>query len=209
MQAHQKQSRMGFKDQNWGVEERGSHPRSSSEIRTFPPDALSLSSGEKPGFVAPRDLPKHTPLISKSQSLRSFQGAGSWTRRRPDEDRGGARKPRTVQRTQSVPARRPARRRLSAGPRVRPKDSLRSGAAPRGRPWTGASASLPRKPSVPWQRQLDQPRDRDQTQSMQRPLGKVQGARRGGGGRSRGSQARSMEGCPLAHPPPRAAGGVS
>ncbi|XP_058513892.1 RAS protein activator like-3 isoform X2 [Ochotona princeps] len=133
----------------------------------------SLSAGEKPGFVAPRDLPKHTPLISKSQSLRSFQGAGSWTRQRPEEDRGGPRKPRTVQRTQSVPARRPARRRLSVGPRVRPKDSLRSCAAPRGRPWTGASASLPRKSSVPWQRQLDQPRDRDQTQSMQRPLGKL------------------------------------
>uniref|UniRef100_A0A8C2NUW0 RAS protein activator like-3 n=1 Tax=Capra hircus TaxID=9925 RepID=A0A8C2NUW0_CAPHI len=27
----------------------------------------SISAGEKPGFLAPRDLPKHTPLISKSQ----------------------------------------------------------------------------------------------------------------------------------------------
>nr|XP_042123173.1 RAS protein activator like-3 isoform X3 [Peromyscus maniculatus bairdii] len=132
----------------------------------------SFSSGEKPGFLAPRDLPKHTPLISKSQSLRSFQGAGSWARRRPDEDRS-QRRPRPVQRTQSVPARRPARRRPSAGPRPRLKDSLRTGPAPCRRPWTGASASLPRKPSVPWQRQLDQPGDRYQALGTHRPVGKL------------------------------------
>ncbi|XP_025771621.1 RAS protein activator like-3 [Puma concolor] len=45
--------------------------------------------------------------------------------------------------------------------------------ASRGRPWTGASASLPRKPSVPWQRQLDQPRDRDQALGTHRPVGKL------------------------------------
>ncbi|XP_003504751.1 RAS protein activator like-3 isoform X1 [Cricetulus griseus] len=141
-------------------------PRITNQVHS------SFSSGEKPGFLAPRDLPKHTPLVSKSQSLRSFQGAGSWARRRPDEERSQQR-PRRVQRTQSVPARRPARRRPSAGPRTRPKDSLRTGPAPCGQTWTGASASLPRKPSVPWQRQLDQPRDRYQPLGTHRPVSKL------------------------------------
>ncbi|XP_073909969.1 RAS protein activator like-3 isoform X2 [Castor canadensis] len=133
----------------------------------------SFFAGEKPGFLAPRDLPKHTPLISKSQSLRSFQGAGCWAERRRNEERP-PRRPRPVQRTQSVPARRPARRRPSAEPRPRPKGFLRTSSAPRCRPRTGASASLPRKPSVPWQRQLDQPRDRDQALGgTHRPVGKL------------------------------------
>ncbi|XP_020728826.2 RAS protein activator like-3 [Odocoileus virginianus] len=132
----------------------------------------SISAGEKPGFLAPRDLPKHTPLISKSQSLRSVHGAGSWARPRLEEEQP-PRLPRPVQRTQSVPAGRPARRRPSAGPRPRPKGSLHAGSAPRGRPWTGASASLPRKPSVPWQRQMDQPRDKDQALGTHRPVGKL------------------------------------
>ncbi|XP_036271883.1 RAS protein activator like-3 isoform X2 [Pipistrellus kuhlii] len=133
----------------------------------------SFSTGEKPGFLPPRDLPKHTPLISKSQSLRSVHGSGSWARQRPEEERP-PRLPRPVKRTQSVPAGRPARRCPSAaGPRPRPKGSLRSGPHPRGRPWTGASASLPRKPSVPWQRQLDQPRGTDQALSPHRPMGKL------------------------------------
>ncbi|XP_022353348.1 RAS protein activator like-3 [Enhydra lutris kenyoni] len=143
-------------------------------MRLPPPPAQvhsSFSAGEKPGFLAPRDLPKHTPLISKSQSF-SVHGAGSWARPQPDEERL-PRLPRPVQRTQSVPAGRPARRRPSAGPRPRPKSSLRTGPAPRSRPWTGASASLPRKPSVPWQRQLDQPRDRDQALGTHRPVGKL------------------------------------
>ncbi|XP_019487281.1 PREDICTED: RAS protein activator like-3 isoform X2 [Hipposideros armiger] len=135
-----------------------------------PPDKVhpSFSAGEKPGFLAPRDLPKHTPLISKSQSLRSVHGAGSWARQRPEEERPPP-LPRPVQRTQSVPAGRPARRRPSAGPRPGPKGSLRTVPAPHGRPWPGASASLPRKPSVPWQRQPD----RDQTLGTHRPVGKL------------------------------------
>ncbi|XP_046526881.1 RAS protein activator like-3 isoform X1 [Equus quagga] len=147
----------------------------SVPMRLPPPPAQvhsSFSAGEKPGFLAPRDLPKHTPLISKSQSLRSVQRAGSWARQRPDEERP-RRLPRPVQRTQSVPAGRPTRRRPSAGPRPRPQGSVRTGPVPRGRPWTGASASLPRKPSVPWQRQLDQPRDRDQALGTHRPMGKL------------------------------------
>ncbi|XP_054434642.1 RAS protein activator like-3 isoform X2 [Pteronotus mesoamericanus] len=132
----------------------------------------SFSAGEKPGFLPPRDLPKHTPLISKSQSLRSVHGSGCWARQRPDQEQP-PRLPRPVQRTQSVPAGRPTRRRPSAGPRQRPKGSVRTGPAPRGWPCTGASASLPRKPSVPWQRHLDQPRDRDQALGTHRPVGKL------------------------------------
>ncbi|XP_021568106.1 RAS protein activator like-3 [Carlito syrichta] len=147
----------------------------SVPMRLPPPPTqvhTSFSAGEKPGFLAPRDLPKHTPLISKSQSLRSVHRSASWARPRADEERP-ARLPRPVQRTQSVPVGRPARRRQSSGPRPRPKGSLRTGPAPRGRPWTGASASLPRKPSVPWQRQLDQPRNRDQAQGTHRPVSKL------------------------------------
>nr|XP_044995224.1 RAS protein activator like-3 [Jaculus jaculus] len=126
----------------------------------------SFSAGERPGFLAPRDLPKHTPLISKSQSLRSFQGAGSWARRRPDEQKR-PRPLRPVQRTQSVPVRRCP----SVGGRQRPKGSQRP--APRGRALIGDSASLPRRPSVPWQRQLDLPRDREQMLDTRRPMGKL------------------------------------
>ncbi|XP_035888369.1 RAS protein activator like-3 isoform X1 [Phyllostomus discolor] len=147
----------------------------SVPMRLPPPPAQvhsSFSAGEKPGFLPPRDLSKHTPLISKSQSLRSVHGSGCWARQRPDQEQP-PRLPRPVQRTQSVPAGRPARRRPSAGPRPRPKGSVRTGPAPRGWPCTGASASLPRKPSVPWQRHLDQPRDRDQALGTHRPMGKL------------------------------------
>lgn len=123
---------------------------------------------EKPGFLAPRDLSKHTPLI-KSQSLRTFQGAGCWARRQVEEERP-LRRTRSVQRTQSVPA---TRRRVSLGPQPRPKGSIRSAHQARSRPWTGVSASLPRKPSVPWQRQLEQPHDRDQVPGTHRPVGKL------------------------------------
>ncbi|XP_028639357.1 RAS protein activator like-3 isoform X1 [Grammomys surdaster] len=140
--------------------------RISSQVQS------SFSSGEKPGFLAPRDLPKHTPLISKSQSLRSFQGTGSWACRRPDEERTQQR-PRPVLRTQSDPARRPTHRRPSAGSKPRLKGTLRTGPAPCGRAWTRASTSLPRKPSVPWQRQLDQPGDRYQIPGAHRPVGKL------------------------------------
>ncbi|PNJ28789.1 RASAL3 isoform 6, partial [Pongo abelii] len=146
----------------------------SVPMRLPPPLAQvhsSLSAEEKPGFLAPRDLPKHTPLISKSQSLRSVRRSESWARPRPDEERP-LRRPRPVQRTQSVPVRRPARRRQSAGPWPRPKGSLSTGPAPRARPWTRDSASLPRKPSVPWQRQMDQPQDRNQALGTHRPVNK-------------------------------------
>ncbi|XP_012584279.1 PREDICTED: RAS protein activator like-3 isoform X1 [Condylura cristata] len=132
----------------------------------------SLSAGEKPHFLLPRDLPKHTPLISKSQSLRSIQGTGSWARPQP-EDEQPPRLPQRVQRTQSVPAGRPSRHCPSTGPSPRPKSSLRKGPTARGRPWTGTTSSLPRKPSVPWQRQLDLPRETDRTVGTHRPVGKL------------------------------------
>nr|XP_012313185.1 RAS protein activator like-3 isoform X2 [Aotus nancymaae] len=147
----------------------------SVPMRLPPPPAQvhsSLSAGEKPGFLAPRDLPKHTPLISKSQSLRSVRRSESWARPRPEEERP-LRRSRPVQRTQSVPAGRPARRRQSARSGPRPKGSLGTGPASRGRPWTRASASLPRKPSVPWQRQLDQPQDQNRALSAHRPVNKL------------------------------------
>ncbi|XP_036997800.2 RAS protein activator like-3 [Artibeus jamaicensis] len=147
----------------------------SVPMRLPPPPAQvhsSFSAGEKPGFLPPRDLPKHSPLISKSQSLRSIHSSGCWALQRPDQEQP-RRLPQPVQRTQSVPAGRPARRRPSAGPRPRPKGSLLTGPMPRGWPRTGASASLPRKPSVPWQRHLDQPRDRDQAPGTHRPMGKL------------------------------------
>ncbi|XP_060040513.1 RAS protein activator like-3, partial [Erinaceus europaeus] len=131
----------------------------------------SLPAGEKRLFLPPRDLPKHTPLISKSQSLRSARAPGGWARRTPEDARPPG-TPRPVHRTQSVPARRPARCRASSGSRPRPPGSTRSGPAPR-RPWPGASASLPRKPSVPWQRQMDHPRDGEPAPGPPRPLGKL------------------------------------
>uniref|UniRef100_G3TLK8 RAS protein activator like 3 n=1 Tax=Loxodonta africana TaxID=9785 RepID=G3TLK8_LOXAF len=143
----------------------------SVPMRLPPPPAqvhTSFSAEREARLPGPPDLSKHTPLISKSQSLRSDRGAGGWARPRPEEEQ----RPRPVQRTQSVPAGRHARRRPSVGPRPRPKGSLRTGPAPRGRPWTGVSTSLPRKPSVPWQRQLDEPRDRDQAPGTHRPVGK-------------------------------------
>lgn len=76
-------------------------------------------------------------------------------------------------RTQSVPARRPTHHRPAAGSKPRPKGSLRTGPATCGRAWTRTSTSLPRKPSVPWQRQLDQPGDRYQTPGTHRPVGKL------------------------------------
>lgn len=145
----------------------------SVPLRLPPPPVqvhASFHAKDKPGFLLPRDLPKHSPLISKSQSLRCDHGAGCRAWRRPDDPHPS--RPTRVQRTQSVPARRLARR-PSAGPRPLPKGSVHAGPAPRGRPWSRASASLPRKSSVPWQRQLDQPRGKDQAPGTHRPVGKL------------------------------------
>ncbi|XP_028907914.1 RAS protein activator like-3 isoform X2 [Ornithorhynchus anatinus] len=131
------------------------------------------SAREKPGFLAPRDLSKHTPLVSKSQSLRSIQGQGQGEEQLPRRPRGGG-----IQRTQSVPARQASHRPFPVGSRTRPKGSPRpprKGPSQQGRPWLGTSVSLPRKPSVPWQRHMDKkPQDTDAVLFAQRPQGKLE-----------------------------------
>ncbi|KAM9097912.1 RAS protein activator like-3 isoform 2-T2 [Sarcophilus harrisii] len=124
---------------------------------------VHASFSEKPGFLPPRDLSKHTPLISKSQSLRSIQGQPAKKLRRQ------------LQRTQSVPASRTASPRTS-GPlsQTRPKGSLQRGSSPQGRSRLGVSASLPRKSSVPWQRFLEKPHEADHSTCTHRLPGKGQ-----------------------------------
>ncbi|XP_036255935.1 RAS protein activator like-3 [Molothrus ater] len=143
--------------------------------------ARSPSDPPRPGFLPPRDLPKHSPLL-KSQSLTSVRRLRAHdeatTAAPPPVPPPGtppgtpepipgpapvvpARRRRHVQRTQSVPAQ-------GKGPRCPPEcgDSAAQVAPPppgggTGAPGTGdgpprgklrSSASLPRKPSVPWQR---------------------------------------------------------
>ncbi|XP_020825020.1 RAS protein activator like-3 isoform X2 [Phascolarctos cinereus] len=130
---------------------------------------VHASFSEKPGFLAPRDLSKHTPLISKSQSLRSIQGQGQC------EEQPAKRLRRRIQRTQSVPASRTASPHTS-GPlsRTKPKDSLQRSSPPQGRSRLGVSASLPRKSSVPWQRFLEKPHEVDHSICTHRLPGKGQ-----------------------------------
>lgn len=110
-----------------------------------------LSSPSHPQHLCREKLAFWPPLTSPSTPLSSprVSPRAAFTAQVVGPDRGWRRNsprlPRPVQRTQSVPAGRPARRRPSAGPRPRPKGSLQAGPAPRGRPWTGASASLPRE----------------------------------------------------------------
>ncbi|XP_056678304.1 RAS protein activator like-3 [Monodelphis domestica] len=130
---------------------------------------VHASFSDKPGFLAPRDLSKHTPLISKSQSLRSIQGRGR------GEEQPVKRPHRRIQRTQSVPASRTANSHTS-GPlsQAKPKDSLRRGSQPQGGSRLGVSASLPRKSSVPWQRFLEKPHEMDHSICSHRLPGKGQ-----------------------------------
>ncbi|XP_014117413.1 PREDICTED: RAS protein activator like-3 [Pseudopodoces humilis] len=142
--------------------------RLSSSARRSP------SEPPKPGFVPPRDLGKHSPLI-KSQSLtsvRRVRGREEGTEPEPSPEPPPEPSPvpvpapvplrhrRNVQRTQSVPAQGKASR--------APATAATAGHAPEGTPGDGAgsagpgdgpprgklrsSASLPRKSSVPWQR---------------------------------------------------------
>ncbi|XP_068853936.1 RAS protein activator like-3 isoform X2 [Aphelocoma coerulescens] len=139
----------------------------------------SPSEPPKPGFVPPRDLGKHSPLI-KSQSLTSVrrvrgrdEGKGTGTEPEPSPEPSPipvptpvpARQRRNVQRTQSVPAQGKAARRPakpdSAGhaDEAPPEDGTGSpvpgDGPPRGK--LRSSASLPRKPAVPWQRLAEDP----------------------------------------------------
>ncbi|XP_074386406.1 RAS protein activator like-3 [Zonotrichia albicollis] len=141
----------------------------------------SPSDPPRPGFLPPRDLPKHSPLL-KSQSLTSVRrlrahDEGTTTVPPPvplpvpppvppsgtppgTPEPVPARRRRHVQRTQSVPAQ-------GKGTRCPPEgDSTAEGTVTppgggTGTPGSGdgpprgklrSSASLPRKPSVPWQR---------------------------------------------------------
>ncbi|XP_074060405.1 RAS protein activator like-3 isoform X2 [Macrotis lagotis] len=129
---------------------------------------VHASFSEKPGFLPPRDLSKHTPLISKSQSLRSIQGRGQ------GEEQPTKKLRRRIQRTQSVPASRTASAHTPGTlSRARPKGSKR-GSPPLGHSRLGVSASLPRKSSVPWQRFLDKPHEVDHNICTHRLPGKGQ-----------------------------------
>ncbi|XP_041333689.1 RAS protein activator like-3, partial [Pyrgilauda ruficollis] len=129
----------------------------------------SPSEPPKPGFVPPRDLGKHSPLI-KSQSLTSVrrlrggreEGTATGTDPEPSPEPSPvplpvpARRRRNVQRTQSVPAQ------GKAGPgsaghaaEVTTPEGGTGSPAPGDGPPRGklrSSASLPRKSAVPWQR---------------------------------------------------------
>ncbi|XP_075581297.1 RAS protein activator like-3 [Pelecanus crispus] len=124
----------------------------------------------KPGFVPPRDLSKHSPLI-KSQSLISIRrvrgredGPEPEPSPAPVPSPPPSRERRNVQRTQSVPAQSKASRRLrkqsSAEHVADPpaKDNAVSH-VPHNTPGHGklrSSASLPRKSTVPWQRYAEE-----------------------------------------------------
>ncbi|KAF7235678.1 RAS protein activator like-3, partial [Varanus komodoensis] len=121
------------------------------------------TENEKPGFVPPRELDKHSPLI-KSQSMISIQkGRGkeeSLTPLQPAKARS------KVQRTQSVPTQNKAARRLhkqsstehvasrqeSSPQRCTSHEYGGSSKVSQGSSNLHPSASLPRKPTVPWLR---------------------------------------------------------
>ncbi|XP_067170737.1 RAS protein activator like-3 [Apteryx mantelli] len=129
----------------------------------------SSAEASKPGFVPPRDLSKHSPLI-KSQSLISIRRVrsredGPEPEPAPEPSPRPSRERRNVQRTQSVPAQSKAARRLrkqSSAEHVAepPGEDVASGASvPRdapGRSKLRPSASLPRKSTVPWQRYAEE-----------------------------------------------------
>ncbi|KAM6188679.1 RAS protein activator like-3 [Sarcoramphus papa] len=138
--------------------------RLSSTVERSPAESF------KPGFVPPRDLSKHSPLI-KSQSLISIRrvrgredGPEPEPTPAPVPAPPPSRERRNVQRTQSVPAQSKAARRLRkqssaehvAEPPV--EDNLGS-LVPHDTPGHGklrSSASLPRKSTVPWQRYAEE-----------------------------------------------------
>ncbi|XP_019467397.1 RAS protein activator like-3 isoform X3 [Meleagris gallopavo] len=128
------------------------------------------SESFKPGFVPPRDLSKHSPLI-KSQSLISIRrvrsredGTDVEATPVPVPSPRSSRERRNVQRTQSVPAQNKAARRLRKQSSVEHVvettggDGARSSAHREGtgRSKLRPSVSLPRKPTVPWQRYAEE-----------------------------------------------------
>ncbi|XP_028942114.1 RAS protein activator like-3, partial [Antrostomus carolinensis] len=138
---------------------------SSTTERTYRP-----AESSKPGFLPPRDLSKHSPLI-KTQSLISIQRV--WGREdgpEPEPSPAPAPSPppsrerRNVQRTQSVPAQSKAARRLRKQNSVEhvvepPAEDNPGSLILRDTPGRGklrSSASLPRKSTVPWQRYAEE-----------------------------------------------------
>ncbi|XP_069460018.1 RAS protein activator like-3 [Ambystoma mexicanum] len=141
------------------------------------PSAIASTEKEKPGFLAPRDLPKHSPLVTKSLSMMSIQ-----RNKGREEDRvfhgllpshSFAQSRRHVQRTQSVPASNRAHRvqkhrstehlpqtLQEEGPQKKPRLRVAprgGGMVPQGRPRIHQSASLPRRKStVPWLRSSEE-----------------------------------------------------
>ncbi|XP_049666317.1 RAS protein activator like-3 isoform X2 [Accipiter gentilis] len=124
----------------------------------------------KPGFVPPRDLSKHSPLI-KSQSLISIRrvrgredGPEPEPAPAPVPSPPSSRERRNVQRTQSVPAQSKATRRLRKQTSAEhvaepPVDDNPGSLVPHNVPGHGklrSSASLPRKSTVPWQRYAEE-----------------------------------------------------
>ncbi|XP_052526706.1 RAS protein activator like-3 isoform X1 [Tympanuchus pallidicinctus] len=128
------------------------------------------SESFKPGFVPPRDLSKHSPLI-KSQSLISIRrvrsredGTDAEPPPVPVPSPPSSRERRNVQRTQSVPAQNKAARRLRKQSSVEHVVETTGGDGARscahregaGRSKLRPSVSLPRKPTVPWQRYAEE-----------------------------------------------------
>nr|XP_006112848.1 RAS protein activator like-3 [Pelodiscus sinensis] len=131
---------------------------------------------EKPGFLPPRELSKHSPLI-KSHSMTNIQkGRGKDDERHLQQLPASPRQAwesRKVQRTQSVPAQSKAGRRLQkqssmehvaeslgeeshTGSSSNSASRSRDGRAQPGRYNLRQSASLPRKSTVPWQRHAEE-----------------------------------------------------
>ncbi|KAM9610904.1 RAS protein activator like-3 isoform 2-T2 [Morphnus guianensis] len=139
----------------------------------------------KPGFVPPRDLSKHSPLI-KSQSLISIRRVrgredGPEPEPAPVPSPPSSRERRNVQRTQSVPAQSKAARRLRKQASAEhvaepPVDDNPGSLVPRNVPGHGklrSSASLPRKSTVPWQRYVEEAAAAQGELYAIRPLEKV------------------------------------
>ncbi|XP_069087771.1 RAS protein activator like-3 isoform X2 [Pleurodeles waltl] len=140
------------------------------------PDGLGSQENEKPGFLAPRDLPKHSPLVTKSTSMMSIQKNKGREEERAFHglvaSQSFTKTKRHIHRTQSVPAgNRDHRMQKRSSTEHLPKLLQKEGAVkmtclhisppggvsmPQGRSRVQQSASLPRRKSmVPWLRSCE------------------------------------------------------
>ncbi|KAH0628622.1 hypothetical protein JD844_009981 [Phrynosoma platyrhinos] len=131
-------------------------------VRLGPKTAERQAEDQKPGFVPPRDLGKHSPLI-KSQSMTSIQKGQR--KEEPLAPLHQAKARSKVQRTQSVPTQSKGARRLhKQGSMERMVESSpesdtfspQSSKAMQDYSKLRPSASLPRKPTVPWLRHSEE-----------------------------------------------------